>query len=251
MNILDLITQDELDDAPEDASIAFMQLANAAQTRLTDYIKTLDEREESYLIEEAQYNFMNVVTALAKSYKIEPFASAEVPQYERYNYAEHRQFKADLDHYITQLLVNNSLRGKRDSVEVPPNLKDKIRVYVNELKAAIDKAEFPDSKRASLHKKLIDFEIALEKNRLSYMDVTKIAFTILAVPGSMWASYDVVKKLTTNVMQVVGEAKELDDENRKLPLVEPPAVLLPPRKDNQNPVKNIKPGGDLDDEIPF
>lgn len=78
--------------------------------------------------------------------------------------------------------------------------------------------------------------------------MTKLAFVILAVPGSVWASYDVVTKLTNNVLQAVGEAKAVDDENRQLPPVQGPAALLPPRK-NPKPRETVS--DDLDDEIPF
>lgn len=256
MNVLDLITQEELDDAPEDSSLAFTQLVGFAQRRLSAHIETLDEDHQSHVIAEAQYGFMNVVIALSKSYKIEPFASLEVPQYGKFDYSVHRQFNADLDHYITQLLVDNSIRGKRDSVLIPPKVKDRIRVYIHELKSAIDKADLTEAKRAALHDKLGEFEAELEKRRLSLMAVTRLAFAIWAIPGAMWASYEVVKKLTDNVMQTVGEAKAVDDENRQLPHIEPPAVLLPPRKDDSElqPKKTNKPEAlpmNLDDEIPF
>lgn len=256
MNILDLITQEEIDDAPEDSSLAFTQLVGYAQRRLSAHIESLDEDHQSHVIEEAQYSFMNVVIALAKSFKIELFASLEVPKYEKFDFGVHRQFNADLDHYMTQLLVDNSIRGRRDSVLIPPKAKCKIRVYIHELKLAIDKSNFNEAKRASLHDKLGEFEAELEKRRLNLMAVMRLAFVILAVPGTMWASYEVVKKLTTNVMQAVGEAKAVDDENRQLPHVEPPAALLPPRKDdNELQSKKAKTpevlSTDFDDEIPF
>lgn len=253
MNILDYITQEELDDAPEDSAMAFTQLVGHAQRRLSAHTATLDEDNQSYLIEEAQYRFMNIVIALAKAHKIEPFSGLEVPQYEKFNYELHRQFNADLDHYMTQLLVNNSIRGKRDSVLIPSEVKDKIRVYIHALKSAIDQADLTEAKRAALHNKLSEFEAELEKRRLNLMAVTRLAFVVLAVPGSLWGSYDVVKKLTTNVMQVVGEAKAADDENRQLPYVESPAALLPPRKEDSEsqPKKSEALPADLDDEIPF
>jgi hypothetical protein len=254
MNILDFITQEELDDAPEDSSLAFTQLVSNAQSRLSAHISTLDENH--YEIEEAQYRFMNIVIALAKAHKIEPFSNLEVPRYEKFDYSLHRQFNADLDHYMTQLLVDNSIRGKRDSVLIQPDVKDKIRVYIHELKLAIDNADLTEVKRANLHKKLLEFEVELEKRRLNLMAVTRFAFAILAAPGTIWGSYEVVKKLTANVMQVVGEAKAVDDENRQLPFVQAPVALLPPRKfDIEQQFDEAKtqrafPAA-LDDEIPF
>ena len=191
---------------------------------------------------------MNVVIGLAKAYKIEPFASLDVPRYENFGIEVHRQFKADRDHYMPQLLVNNSIKAKRDSVLISAKVKDNIRGYIHGLKLAIDQGHFTDAKQASLHAKLAEFEAELEKPRLSLLAVTKLAFVILAVPGSIWASYEVVTKLTNNVLQAVGESKAVDDENRQIPSV-PPLALLPPRKDDdklQGASKNDVVGVKLD-----
>jgi hypothetical protein len=55
--------------------------------------------------------FMNVVIAAGKKYEIEPFASLSVPRLNKFDSEIHRQFKADLDHYLTQLLLDNSSRA--------------------------------------------------------------------------------------------------------------------------------------------
>ena len=257
MNFFDLITREELDDAPDDPQLAFTQLVGCAERRLADYTNKFDDDRDSWqAIEEARHGFMNVVIGLAKAYKVEPFASLEVPRCDTFDINVHRQFKADLDHYMTQLLVNNSIKGKRDSVQIAPKVKDKIRSYVHGLKTAIDEANITESKRASLHKKLSEFEAELDKQRLSLLAVTKLVIVILAVPGSLWGSYEVVTKLTNNVLQAIGEAKTVEDENRLLPDTKPPARLLPPRKDDNALKPRTEKGAkgspaDLDDEIPF
>jgi len=257
MNFFDLITREELDDAPDDPQLAFTQLVGHAEKRLADYTNKFDDDRDSWqAIEEARHGFMNVVIALAKAYKIEPFASLEVPRHEKFDIDVHRQFKSDLDHYMTQLLVNNSIERKRDSVQLAPKVKDKIRSYVHGLKTAIDNGDFTDSKRARLHKILSEFEAELDKRRLSFLAVTKLAIVILSVPGGLWGSYEAVTKLTNNVLQAIGEAKTVEDESRLLPDAKPPARLLPPRKDDNSLVPKAKKGpkrfpADLDDEIPF
>lgn len=258
MNIFELITQDEIDEVPEDPQLAFTQLVHHAQMRLSNYTKDIDESNDWHLIEAAQHGFMNVTIGIAKAYQIEPFAALDVPSLDNNGNTSliYRQYQADLDHYMAQLLVGNSIRGKRDSVLIAPKAKDKIRSYIHGLKLAIDEADFNETKRARLHEKLSQFEVALEKRRLSLMAVTKLAFVILAIPGSLWASYDVVTKLTANVLQVVGEAKSVDDENRQLPPTEPIVALLPPRKNSvENITKNeetsLSDAPNFDDDIPF
>lgn len=262
MNTFDLITQEELDEAPDDPEQAFMQLTRSAQVRFAERTRDLDDSTEwgGRELEEARHGFMNVVVGLAKSYRIEPFVSMDVPRYENFDYRVHRQFRADLDHYMTQLMVNNSLKSKRDSVFIAPDLKEKIRKYVNGLKQAIDRSGLSDAKKASLLAKLAEFEAELEKRRLTLLAVTRLAVAVAMVPGGVWGSVEAgkaVNRLVSNVFQTVGEAKVVDDEEqRQLQPASAPLVLLPPRKDDGVHSTGQSDGGygkrdDLDDEIPF
>jgi hypothetical protein len=117
----------------------------------------------------------------------------------------------------------------------------------------VDASNLNDAKKALLQEKLAEFERELEKRRLSLLAVTKVTIAILALPGSVWASADIVHKLTSNVLQIVGEAKAVDDENRLLAAPEPMKALLPPRTQIAAPKSHGfgTPSRDLDDEIPF
>ncbi|MEA2824853.1 MAG: hypothetical protein QOF03_1335 [Alphaproteobacteria bacterium] len=255
MNIFEFITQDEIDELPEDPNWAFVNFVRHAQRRLTEYSQAISSNDEEgwRAIQDAQYSFKNVVVAAAKQYGIEPFMSTSVPHLNRVGADDYRQFIADLDHYMTQLVLDHSIRGKRESVFIATPVKDKIRVYVYELKKCIDAADITDAKRAALLDKLADFERELDKRRLSLWAVMTITFTILSVPGGVWSSVDIVSKLTSNILQTVGEAKATDDETRQLIPTQEPKALMPPRKPEEEVVdkKRSFQRGDLDDEIPF
>lgn len=254
MNIFDFITQEEIDDLPDDdPNAAFTTFIKIAQRRLGERTAQLDtsEREGWTELEEARHGFMNVAIAAAKKYEIEPFASLSVPRLENFDQKVHRQFKADLDHYMTQLLLDNSSRAKRDSVTISPELKSSLRTYLHHLREAIDKSEdLSDARKRVLLQKLAEFEAELEKRRLSLLAVTLLAITILGAPGSLGATADMAGRLITSIIKVVGEAKLADDEIRKLPSSEAPMAITGPRKDDPNLIaKPKKPS--LDDEIPF
>src|SRR5688572_10030680 len=125
MNIFDFITEDEIEDLPDDdPQAAFTRFVRIAQRRLGERVAELDTQEEGWRqINDARHGFMNVVIAAAKKYEIEPFVSLSVPRLEKFNDEEHRQFGADLDHYLTQLVLDNASRAKRDSVLISPELK--------------------------------------------------------------------------------------------------------------------------------
>jgi hypothetical protein len=247
MTILNFVSQDELDDLDDDPRIAFMTFVNHAQRRLAEQTK-LDPQDD-WEREEMRHSFMNVVIAAAKRFEIEPFFSMEVPRLSGFKQnVDYRQFKADLDYYITQLVIDNSIRAKQDSVAILPKSKDRIRSYVHKLRQCIEQANMTEPKREALLKKLDQFEAELEKRRLNILAVARVALELLAVPGGLWASAEVANRLITNVMQIVAEAKSAEQETRQLAPTAPPKALSPPRAEKAVPGL----GTDIiEDDIPF
>jgi hypothetical protein len=172
----------------------------------------------------------------------------DVPHYQNFGTSDYRQFKSDVDHYVTQIMLDNSMRSRRNSVEILPASKDRIRSYVHGLRDCIEKSNMTQAKRRGLLNKLDAFERELEKRRVGILAATLLTFEILAIPGGTWASAEVAQKLVTSVMQVMAEAKAKEDEARQLPAKDVPKALTPPRT---MPEKKAAPSPDLDDEIPF
>lgn len=252
MSILNFVNQDQLDDLDEDPKIAFMELVNIAQRSLHDQIKDLneDDQNEWRQIENLRLSFMNVVLASAKRFEINPFVAMDVPKRNQFDTRDYEQFKYDLDHYVTQLILDNSLRSKSESVEILPKSKDTIRGYVRALRDCIENANMAENKREALLKKLDALETELEKRRVNMMNVARVAFALWAIPGSAWASYDVANKLISSLMHNVSEAKEAEDSLKKLPAKQAPKKLSAPRK--AQPIIGKGFGvDDLDDDIPF
>lgn len=250
MNIFDFITQEEIEELSEDPHLAFSTFAGHASRRLSKRTAELDsanDQEAYHQLEEARHGFMNVVVAAAKKYKIDPFASMEVPTHQQFDFNAHRDFKSDLDHYMTQLLLDNVIRERSNSVSLAPKAKDRLRGHIHGLKTCIDSADLSDARKAVLLKKLAEFEAELDKRRLSLLAVTRITLEILALPGGVWATGEMVNKLTTNVLEIVAEAKAAEDEARQLAPTAPPMQLSAPRR----LVTTWRDTDDLDDDIPF
>ena len=252
MTILKFVTQDELDDLPEDPSVAFMTLVNHAQRRLAEQSDKIDlqERSDWQRLEEIRHSFMNVIVASAKRFEIEPFVSMQIPRLDNFSDNDHRQFQSDLDHFVTQLMLDNSIRGKIDSAAILPNSKDRIRSYVHGLRQCVESANMPQSKRDALLNRLDEFERELEKRRVGFLAVTRIVLEILAIPGGVWATGEIAVKLTSNMMQAVAEMKAAEDETRRLAPIAPPKALSPPRA--EVPLQQGATfDSDLDDDVPF
>jgi hypothetical protein len=260
MNVYDLLTEEEMADAPEDNAMAFAYLVRIAQRRLDDFTRDLswrddDDREH---IMRARYGFMSTMLGLGRTLEVEPFKSMEVPQFEDYDYSAERQFRHDLDHCLTQLVMGNVIRDRRNSIALTTDTKERIRSHIHHIKTAIDQADVSDAKRAALHSKLADFEAALEKGRLNLFAVSRVVFEILSVSANVAGLADSTSfnRLVHNIMTTVAVAKAADDENRRLPPPDAPKAILPPRAAVPKPKPKRTTAlddfsADLDDEIPF
>jgi hypothetical protein len=215
-----------------------------------------DDEDSWEAYRDAQHTAMNAIIASAKRLEIEPFASMEVPQRSDFDARNYINFKADLDHHITQTLIDSGIRQRRDSVAVPPKVKDRLKSHLHAMKTQIDQADMPEAKRAALHKKLKDFEVALERDKLPIFAVARIILEVLSLTANVLTLSDspTFARLTSNIMQEVARAKADDDATRQLPPAEPPRIALPPRaapkiEPKRSPMERR--GSDLDDDIPF
>jgi hypothetical protein len=253
MSILNFVKQDQLDNLDDDPRKAFMEIVNYAQRSLDGKISNIreDDQESWRRAEDIRHSFMNVIVASSKRYEIEPFASMNVPRInDSLNFG---QFKADLDHYVTQLVLDNSAQTRRDSVTILPSSKDKIRTYIRALRDCIENANMVETKRSSLLDRLDELEKELEKRRANMLLVAKLAFEVLAIPGGTWASYEIATKLITNISQTVEESREAEQANKPMiSAIKTVPALSPPRQPEQQ--RRGYGGGfadDLDDDVPF
>lgn len=259
MNIFDFLTADEIDAAPEDDSFAFIYLVRIAKSRLQERLRDLYDIEQSgSFIWEARLGFVNLVIGLAKTYKIEPFASMAVPTYAAFSDDLEREFNNDLDHYLAQIVLGNALRTRRDSVLLPSGTKERLRTLISHIKSAIDKADVSDAKRTALHAKLRDFEAALDKERVNLLAVSRVVLEVMSLSANVavLADSQAFNRLLTNVMTTVAHAKAVEDEARQVAPHDPPAQITAPRPSvpTSQPPRQVAReafSADLDDEIPF
>jgi len=256
MQIFDFITPDELDDLPEDESAAFLEFVRIARGRLQERLSQLNPNDENDYdtFQDARHGFVNVVTATARRLNIEPFASMDVPQVKDLSYADYRQFVADVDHYMTQMLFDSRISKRQETVGLSNAAKDNIRTKLHHLREALERSECDERTRARLRARLDEFEKDLEKRRINILAVARVAIEILAVPGALAGTYDVSVKMINQIMQTVGEEKINEDERRRLPPVDKHAALMPPRAEEKKKRDADFGTGfsrDLDAEIPF
>ncbi|MGE3334224.1 MAG: hypothetical protein AB7I36_11320 [Rhodospirillaceae bacterium] len=253
MSIFDFVPQEVFEDLPDDPNLAFTKLVSHAEQRLAERTSQLEHNESWNQLEDLRQSFMNVILAIARHYGIEPFASYQVPTVQGFKMENYWQFKSDLNFYVAQLVLDNSARTKRESVQLVPAAKDRIRTHLHALKKLVDESNLSDAKKAALLEKLRAFEEELDKGRMSLRAVTLFWLGILQIPGGVWGSVDIVMRLTNNIGEVIAEAKEVEDEARRLAPTAEPKALIAPRPVTPAPPPADTGGWDSDDkdEIPF
>jgi hypothetical protein len=259
MGVMEILTEEFLAELPDDPQAAFGMVLRRAEAYLADAFHAIDENERNgwHTYETAQHTAMNTIIAVAKRYDIAPFAGMAVPPRKGFGSEHFTEFKVDLDHYAAQLLLDNSIRSKRDAVEIEPKIKDRLRQHVHGIKMLIEQADMPEPRRAALHKRIADFEAALEKPRVNLVTLAGAMVAILAVTATVAQIADspAMQKLVSTIMSTIGQAKAIDEEKRELPPVQPPQPLLPPRPADQiegpRKARDRTFVADPDDEIPF
>jgi len=253
MNVQDLITADDYEFAPSDQTEAFTFLVMLAQRRLEERLSNVHPQDEFEYeqINEARFSFVNVVVGLAKVHNIEQIANLYLPKASDFDARAYRQFKADLDHYLIQIVAGNAMRVRQDSFALKDDVKRRIRAHLHHIREQIHAAGLSDARRDALIKRIEEFEKALEKDRINTMAIARFVFEVLSVSANVIALSEsqTFHRLLMNVMQAGAEAKAQDDENRRLPPQAPPLALSPPR--TEPPKRKGSFSTDLDDEIPF
>lgn len=254
MNIFDFVTQDEIENAPtDDTALAFTQLVMHAQRRLRERIRLIAPQDQAEFeeVEDARHGFMNFVLGLSKTLNIKPFSEMDMPRLDKFDTIIHRQFQADLDHYMTQLIIGNSMRDKSNSVRLSSVAKENILKYVNAIRESLSRENIDQSRRDLLMRKLDEFEAEINKGKVSILASSLVILTLLGAPGSISSTYDIISRLSTNILQIIAQEKATDDETKRLPIQTTPAALSPPRKTEEPNTSGYRQTVNLDDEIPF
>lgn len=256
VNIFDVFRIEELEELPDDPREAFTLFVSRAQEALSSQVaQALEEDPDNgwRTADEHRHDFMSMIIAAGKRFGIGEFRSRDVPERANWGYDQYREFSSELNHYLTQVVLDNSIRGRRESVELPTKSKDRIRQHIHALKKLIDDATLDPEKKSSMLAKLERFEQELDKRRVSFSAMGLLAITLISAPGGIWQSAEIANKLIHDVFQEVNEVKVADDARRLAAPNPEPAQISPPRRKFAGPKGNspaFETGG-IDDDLPF
>ncbi|HEY3638778.1 MAG TPA: hypothetical protein VGK90_11555 [Rhizomicrobium sp.] len=250
MELFDFITPEEMEDLPEDNEAAFVQLVRIAKIRFAERMRELPDTDAHEEIEEARYGFQNVVLGAAKQFDIPALSNFSIPPIENYTPQNYRQFRHDLTHYLTQIMLTAGRRARNDSVPLGVKTTDTVRAHIAHLRDAIENDQkLTRTKRDRLYALLDDLEKELTRNRIRLWAVARVVYELLALPGMACDSYHAITQFTTAVMRDLGEAKIVENESRVV-THDQKLALTPPREQKPDAPASFD-QQTLDDEIPF
>jgi hypothetical protein len=206
-----------------------------------------------YSKDDAQYAFESAVIVAAKKFGIKPISTLKTGSLPDYSDTHYKHFGASLSEVLTETMLDIAERSRGDSIALPDASKQSIRTIVAHLRAAIEREDLTNAKRAALNRHLDALEQELTRKRIRYLVIARVLVEILAIPGAMAESYDAASKLATYIMRELGSAKGIEHEQRQL-TSEEPAGLIPHAKVDTEPepddMRNFD-RQDRDNEIPF
>jgi hypothetical protein len=251
LEYFDFIKPGELENLPEDPQLRFARIVELAQPRLAARLTEFDsnERNDWDSIQDARYGFQSLVMGAARQFGIEPFASSELPLVANYQENDYRQFRHDLTSYIAQIMFNAADADRANSVPLLEDRRQSLRTKIYHLRQAIDQSEREDWKKKRLHGQLDKLEQELARGRIRMNVVAGILMVVLATTSDAGGSYDTISKVATFIMREIGQAKEADDEQRKISADAPVALIAPRRPEPKAPASFQL--DEMDDEIPF
>ncbi len=234
MSILEFVPQIILENLDADPRRAFLQIVESSQNHYNSVknkfpIMSIIPFSNVNYIKELRLEFASVILASATKLGIDDLSHIEIEDIKQY-YDKGRfdYFRSELNTCITNLYLDLQRENYDISVAVSQGGKNDITSYLNALRECVNNADISASKKDSLQKKLDDFEKELAKKRINIAAVTIVVLEIMALPGGVWASYEVANKLIINIVQTIAEARAKDQDIRALSAPDNYKALPPP-----------------------
>ncbi len=248
-----MISDEELAQLPEDPTLAFVEFEKILRARVDEQelqaFKLADEGvavPSSYSLSSYKRDYINKILAAAKAYDIPVLQGWRVPAAQDDVDDIYINFAAEVDHFTTQVRIQNAPRNRQNSVGLDGNTKARIHHYIQRIRDAIERAtDLPvDKRRFPTTAKLNDFAAAVDKARTPLQAGMAVYIAVCDGIGQGFKKLEPARKMIDSIAALLGRAKEAEDRLRlpsppELRRIEPPHGQLEPP-----PISE-------DEEIPF
>ncbi|TCR07370.1 hypothetical protein [Neorhizobium sp. JUb45] len=235
------------DDLPEDHENAFVYLERRFREQLDESLKDNDQGSfDAY----AKRRYMSAVKAAATSLDIPGIAEFPMPSNEREVWAAFEDFETDILNLTVQIEINHARRRKRYSVVFDGAERERLRHYIEQIRAVVEKSDAPQGKRDAIFKKLADLTLEIDRTRTRYEVVADAVLSVARLSGDVEREgLEPWWKWVKLIFGVIDDAKDKEPK-QTLPAPEERKRLEAPRKQLPAP-ENKGFEKSFDDDIPF
>jgi hypothetical protein len=220
----DLIPASAYEELPQDSVEQFLVLTAVAEATLASEEK-ISGGDSSGL----RKRFMGELGAVADELGVgilPPLSSGGLTT------SDWQDFRAALAGLKTRLRLRKVSVSRNDSVELNRVTKARIELEIDNLRRLIGSADLTDKKKVILNKKLDELLDELHRRRLSF---AKLAAVVAAVAGIIGGTTSTIANAPEalesigKILQLIGEAKAVEEEEQLL-LAPPPKALPAPKQ---------------------
>jgi hypothetical protein len=236
---------ERFDDLPDDPEEAFLFLESLFRTRCAQQLP--DNRDDNYFPAEEYLEYMSRTLAAATELEIDSLSSWRLPSAVDFSVDDYRNFRRDVEHVRTVLQIRHSRRVKGYSVALDPATKEKIRHYVFQIRAVVDRLDIDEWKKRSLFDKLGAFESEVNNDRTRFEFFGTVVIYASEVLGAAAEKAEPAREWIDSIARLLWGADTVERTKRLPPpqerrRIEPPKERPSPQRQNRR---------SLDDDIPF
>lgn len=245
----ELIPEEIYDRLPEEPAEKFAVLARTAQASIARLIDI--ENSSGDFTAEVRTQFVETMRAAGDALGIEGLPT-ESDTYNLSPYEEYRFFSTRLSAIVTKVRLQSQLLSRPYSVQLGRITKAKIRQEAEQLRVYISESDLPEKKKKLVERHIDQLLSELDKQRLSFGQVTAITAAISATIASGVTAISRAPEayqVVTNILASIGDDKIKEDAERER-LAPPPKALPAPSPAAAKSGFNGF-GDDLDDDVPF
>lgn len=238
-----MITDDDLENIPDDPEYAFVVLEEKLRSRTADALDDPNGNAQ-------QYHMLTYITktlALKDGLDLSILSDWSVPARDADIFSAYSEFSQEVDRYTTLIRVRRARRIKKYSIPLDGTAKAKLRHWLNQIKEFVDKLDVSEDRRQSLYNKISALDADINRNRTPIEAFASLWLGFCDKTGEGFEKLEPVRKWVDSIAELLGKLQ--GDEEKKNPQLPPPShnkQIEPPKRQITNVKKD-----DLDDEIPF
>lgn len=227
-----LVSSADFESLPTEPIPRWLKLRDLLESRLAEVTDIRDGPSDLDLVE-----YCTVLMSAAQALGLGSISEFSVGNI-RHQYSEVR---SEIIALATKLSVKSLTTNVAFSVELPRTSKTKLFSQIERLRTLITNSELSEKQKAKLFSKLDELHSIVIARRVDYAKLMGIlALLSVGLQGATSFLADAPDALTT-ITAIIGEAKELEEEEHRLLQAEREPLKL----------QDLRSEGSGDDEIPF